>query len=250
MLVMPTLLDQGISFHQQAEQAREEKNYEKALALYAQALFILTSGNHLAKVSEIYAAQSILFRHLVSQTDDLTLKEFWKMNVQSNIELSLKTAQLAEKEGDPTGLAMAYFNAAKFAELEGDFLKAHEFFSEAVEYIQTFPPQEHNRPAVYWDFKLKLALNELQLGNKSAINTVLTAIDKLENDNGVDAAYNVKVWVSGAYLRLARHFKDSDETKAIEYLKMAEEIILNDKNLVVRKEEYEKLMKEFDSSKF
>ncbi len=240
--------DQAVAFHYQAEQARENQLYEESLTLYAQALYYFGLAGAVSKVSEVHAARSIVFRHLLNQNVDEKTQQLWTKEVELEIKASVAMAELAARQGDETGLAMAYVNAAKFYELQGDVNQAVKLFERAVRWQTTAPATDHNRPSVLWDFKLKLALAGLaqHQDQQKALEKVLAAIHALETATGSDAEYNVKVWISGAYLRLAAYFKKIDTQQAQTYLEKAKMLVMSDDRLKIRRAEYQKIAIEFD----
>lgn len=235
------MLDEATRFHHQAELAREQKSYGEALRLYAEALFHFGMMGNTVKVSEIHAAKSIAYRHLFNQAADAQMQAIWKEEIEAHVHLALKVAHLAADQGNQTGFAMAFFNAAKFYEIENNAQRAIECFAQALHWIQQAPPTDHDRPAVVWDFKLKLALASFLHGDAQAMDDILVAIAALSADTGVDADYNAKVWISGAYLRLATHFESGNLEQARDFLAKAKHIIDQDERLVVRREEYQKI---------
>jgi tetratricopeptide (TPR) repeat protein len=229
--------------HQQAEHARENEQYVEALGLYGQALFHYAEAGYLVGVSEVHASMAITTRHLANRASDESMKKIWLKEGDLHVNLSLEAAKVAMTKGDATGLAMAYFNAAKHSESKGEILEAVELFEQALGWMQKAPSEQHNRPAVVADFRLKLALAKVAAGDKGAMSGALSAISELEADTGPDSDYNTKVWVSGGYLKLATLLSKEDTEKSQEFLEKAKTIIFSDERLKVRRQDYERVAK-------
>lgn len=231
-------------FHEAAEQAREAKKYPEALALYDQALIKYVAGEDIVGISELHAARSIVYRHLADQAETEMARRLWLAEVEAAVDQAVQVAKLAAEKGQPTGMALALFNQAKFYEMTENFAQAVPLFTQALEWLEKSPPPSHDRPVVVWDFKLKLALAHLEGGDPTALSAVLAALDGLAQDREVDADYSTKVWRSGGYLHLAKYFSATDKVQAQNYLAEAEKIANSDERLVIRREEILKLKKQ------
>ncbi len=100
-------------------------------------------------------------------------------------------------------------------------------------------PEQHNRPGVIADLKGHMAVAEYKAGDKSAMERAEKALVELEATD--EMKYNKDVWMSGAYMKMAEALAVDDSKKASDYLDKANQIIEMNPELVLRKEQLNKL---------
>jgi len=219
--------------HSHEEQEREKGNFVEALKLAAEAKVAYLEVGAKDKFAEVLASESLIFRHLFDRTGKREYLISAKMAVQTSVEL-------AKELGDETAMAIPVFNLAKIFELMGDNANAIKSYREAVEWLAKAPPAAHNRPAVVNDFSLHLAVAELRGGDQTARERALKAINLLETDQ-VEIPFTRDVWASGGYMKLAEIVNATNKAEAMEYLDKAKKIIDVNPELVLRKEQWQKL---------
>jgi len=223
--------------HKQVEQARElEQELLKSLKLSDEALLEYEKEKDLKGMAEILSSRALTFRHLGRRTGE----QAYLLIAREEMTAAIK---VAEKSGDETALAIPWFNLAKVDEDLGNIKKAVEAYSKAVDYMSKAPPVEHDREAVLYDFKAHLATVELKNGDVTAEQRAVDAAEMIMGSN--ETAYNRDVWASGTYMRLASILKENRREKAEEYLQKAGEIIDDNPELKLRKEQWDKLKAEF-----
>ena len=83
----------------------------------------------------------------------------------------------------------------------------------------------------------------IKQGILRAVTQVEAAIQELENSQ--ENQYEKDVWVSGGYMRLAQVLRESDNKKATAYLRRAKQIIDANPRLRIRRQQWEKIAKDF-----
>lgn len=228
----------NLKSHAQAEQARESGDFLKALQLLDKATVEYQTEKDDLGLAEAQASRSLVFRHLYQQTQDksfLTLAQYAAMS----------GVQIARESNNINSLAIPLFNLAKVEEDLEDVQTAVNLYKEAVFEMQQNPPEIHNRKAVLLDMLLHQSLAEVKIGDETALERALQLIEELKNTD--EEKYNIDVWVSGGYLKLAAILKEDEPEEAKRYLQKAKEIIDANPDLKLRKQQLEKLSAKFRS---
>lgn len=230
----------GREIHGRAETAREiEGDFLKALELTDQATIAYQRENDLLGLAEVQASRFIIFKHLYQQTGE-------KSYLILGRNAALSGAEIARLSGIKEALALPLFNLGKACFEAEDWDKAVEAYKEALENMENNPPQMHNRPAVKLDIKGHLYAAEFMAGDKSGLQRAVDNAEELKNTDEI-SQYNKDVWLSGAYMRLAKMLNDQDKTLAKEYLEKARAVIESDGELKLRKAQWEKLAEKITS---
>jgi len=217
------------SIHAQAEQARENVDFEKALKLADQAEKAYLADGNRPGVAEIYASKSITYR--------------LKGDLKKAKGAAAKAVEVAKASGKPEALAIPFFNLANVQEALGDVSGAVNSYKQAYDNITQNPPDQHNRPAVVANIQLHLAVAQYKAGDQSALVRAQGALADLES--GEEDKYNKDVWLSGAHMRMAEMLKDDNPDSAHEHLERAKEIIDGNPDLKIRRDQWQKLAKTF-----
>ncbi len=228
---------EGRRIHALAEEARESGDFARALEYTDQATIIYQCDNDLLGLSEVQSSRQSTFKHLYRQTGDavyLTLEKY----------AALSAVEIAEQSGIKEALGIPYHNVGKYYFEAEEFKEAVGWFKKAVENLTTYPSARHARPSVIEDIKGHQYAAEYHAGDKTALDRALGALDDLQKADEA-STYNKNVWLSGAHLRIAEMLIADNPSLAREHLKNAEDIILRDERLVLRKEQLEKLKAKF-----
>ncbi len=219
--------------HAKALQLRESKQFLESLQIGDEALVEYAKDNDTLGFTELLTLQAKTYLHMYDVT-----------GYKSYLLLAKRIGQCAvdivEESGQNEAKALPYFNLGKISEDAGDLELAVNSFRKAVQLMQDSPPKRHNRKSVLADFKNHLATTEYQTGDKTALDRAEQSIKDLETSTDA-SPYEKNVWLSGAHMRIAKMLQDNDSQKAREYLVKAKEIIDSDPELVIRKEQWEKL---------
>lgn len=227
----------GRIIHGQAERAREQGNFLKALEYTDQATLSYQQDRNYLGLSEIQSSRQSTFKQLYRQTNDpmyLILEKY----------AAISAVQIAKKSQIKEALAIPYHNLGKYYEEAGQFQQAAKYFAKAVYFMQRFPPKHHNRPAVVADIRVHQHVCEYLAGGKTALQKAEQALKDLEEADE-PSTYNKNVWLSGAHLRIANMLKKDNPKKAKEHLDKAKKIINSDSRLILRKEQLKELEQEF-----
>jgi tetratricopeptide (TPR) repeat protein len=218
--------EKGHQLHVQAGHTRESGKFEEAVKLGKEAISAYGADHDFIGQSDAYGDLSLSLRHL-GKLDEAE-------------EAALTGIKIAEEKDLKGDLARPYFNLAKVQEQAGKLNQAVENYKKSIEIFQRENPSLHNRSGVLADMKIHMATCEYKTGDKSALDRALAAIKDLEDsDEKTVSKYNYDVWLSGGYMRLAEVLEDK------EYLMRAKEIIDANPELAIRKEQWEKLARDF-----
>lgn len=232
---MAVTSQKGREIHGAAEHAREkEQNFLKALQLIDEATIIYAQDHDYLGMSEAQASRFTTLKHLYEKTGDRNFFILALTSAKSAIEI-------AETSGLKEALALAYLSLGKAYEEDKQYQLAVEPFQKAYEAITNNPPATHNRPAIKADFLAHKSFSEYMAGDKSALTRLTQAIEELKTAD--EPQYTKDVWLSGAYMRMARALgRGNPETKT--YLDLAKAIIDANPDLKLRLGQWEKLAKE------
>jgi len=219
--------------HARALQLREQKEFLESLKVGEEALVEYAEDNDTLGFSELLTLQAKTYLHMYDFTN-------YKPYLLLARRIGQTAVDIVEESGQNEAKALPYFNLGKISKDAGDLELAVESFRKAVQLMEDFPPERHNRKSVLADFKNHLATAEYQTGDKTALEKAEESIKDLETST--DASdYEKHVWLSGAHMRIARMLSDDDKEKAQGHLKKAREIIDANPELIIRQEQWEKL---------
>lgn len=219
----------GEELHALAIQAREkEQDFLKALQLCDEALLLSAQDNDHENIAGIQGSRRNTYGHLYNQTgnqDYLVLAKY----------AALAAVELAEKHRFDE-MALPYKDLANAFEELKDYLGATENYKKALGFESS---PSLSRPAVKDDLLAHLGFAEYMSGDKeNGLDHMDEAIVALEADTAANK-YEHDVWLSGALMRKAFALKDKES------LEKAREIIDANPELVLRKQQFEKLASEF-----
>lgn len=226
---------EGHKFHVLEEEARERGDFVEALKFSDEAFASYQKENNVSGVAEILAARMLILRHMHENSED-TNKNFLiyaRCEAQAAVEI-------AEAADDKTALAIPYFNLAKIQETLEEFEEALVSYRKAVDFMDNYPPRQHRRSAVINDFKNHLYCCQYKNGDKEAITLAMNVVREIEAAED-EADYNLRVWASGGYMRIAEAVVKDDSEMAMAAMQKAKQIIDSDERLSIRKKQWEKL---------
>lgn len=206
----------------EADRLRENGQSLEALNLYNQALVGFQEARNYPGVMGVLQGRFITWQHLY------------------NKEEALLYARLAQAEADALDrLANDYalhdrdyiihFFKGKAHLMLKNYPQAVQEFSQALRLYPTDSPQKGD-----WIAHLGEALYRSGQ-QEEGIAQLLQGIDQIQKHATTIESFQLNVWLSGAYLRLANLTQDPA------YLAKAEQIISSDPRLVIRKAQLEKL---------
>lgn len=228
---------EGRRLHALAAEAREKEQFFDSLDFNDQALIAYDAAGDDAGYAEGLACRSITLRVYAN------LHESTRILTSAKYEM-MGSVAIAQKCGDPTALAMPLYNLAQLHEDLEEYDDAVKVYSEALNSMQSNPPERHNRPAVVANMKMHMTTCEYKAGDTTALERAYRALADLEAAEDEDS-YNRDVWLSGAHGRLAEILRTVDPEKAREHLQKSKDIIDANPQLTIRKKQWEKLAATF-----
>lgn len=217
----------------QADQLREEGKTVEALNLYNQALISYQKNLNYGGVLDVLIGRLISWQHLFNQEED----SVYAILAQKEVEAMLAIAKIygiTEKDH------LIHFLLGKSHTFLKDFAAAQAEFTQAIDLYPYDNAEKGN-----WMAHLGKAV--YQNGDKKrGISMILQGIEQIKKHIKDTDSFHLNVWLSGAYLRLAKlFFIDKNFIEAYGYLKKSEEIILNDPRLVIRQQQLHLLKQTF-----
>ncbi len=231
-------MQQSQVLHKKAEEAREKEDFLAALKYTDEALLVFSEEGNVLGFSEILASRFLTLRHLFEKTGDQNFMVLAKQDILASVEI-------ARKNADKKALAIPLFNLGKAYETLGEYEKAVEAYKEALDNIKTNPPKGHTGGAELQEMIIHLSFAQYKTGDKSALERLEDSIETLSKEE--EDKYKKDVWISGGYMDLAEILKDDNPIKAKEALDKARKIIDSNNELIIRKRQYEELVKKFDA---
>lgn len=231
--------EKGRQLHKQANIAMEEGDFLAALKFTDEALAVYVEEGDIFGAAEVLALQVLTFRHLWEKSGK---KEFLDLAEVS----ATKSVRMAEKSGKPEAVAVPLHTLGKVCEDLGQWPEAAEAQQKALDIMTRTPPERHNRPAFLAEIRTHLYADQYRAGDKGALFGLNEAIAALEADS-TEPRYNRDVWLSGGYINKAKILKTDDPAEARGALDEARKIIEANPELKLRKEQWEKLAKDFSA---
>lgn len=223
---------EGRKIHGVAEHLRESGEPKFAISVLLEAMRFYSKDDDDLGFSEAVTSGVLSLRHMAQSTGDERYLIFAKHWAEAAVEI-------AERSGNKEALSIPYQRLGSVnAELK-EWDEAVKNFRRSVEFMQSNPPESHNRPAVLADMRAHLAFAEYMNGDKSARERLLQAAEDINSSDEVQ--YNKDVWYSGALMKAAEMLHEDDREASNEYLQKAKEVIESNKDLVKRREQWETL---------
>jgi tetratricopeptide (TPR) repeat protein len=224
--------------HKKALKLREQKYFLESLKVGEDALFEYAKDNDTLGFSELLSMQAKTYLHAFSFTKYKPYLELAKSTAKACVSI-------AESMNDTSATMLPYFNLGDIAEDTGDLSLAISSYKKAVDILENNPSERHNRKSVLANFKIHLHTSEYKNGDKSALIRAEKALNNL-HDSKDASDYEKHVWESGAHMRIALMLKTDNPNKAKTHLQKAKTIIDSDPELIIRKEQWEKLSSLFE----
>lgn len=229
---------EGRRLHAQAASARENDQLKESLSFNDEALFAYDREDNPLGFAEGIACRSITLRNYATQQESRNILTLAKYEMMASVTI-------ARESGDNTALPLPLYNLAQLQEALGEHEDAIETYSEAVNTMKNNPPESHNRPSVLADMKVHMTVCEYKAGDTSALERAEEALQQLEESEEPNK-FNKDVWVSGGHMKLAEILIEESPSEAKEHLAKAKEIIDSNEELVLRKQQWERLSKSFN----
>jgi tetratricopeptide (TPR) repeat protein len=231
-------MSQPSSLHQQAAALRESGQSAQALATYEQALIdYLTSDQH-ELIINVLLEKVIVYKHI------------WQRKNQTwYLDLTELTLALAKKWAATVPItleqqALVSFQGGEVALLQNDTALALREYQSALDVL----PNDH---AYRGNCLYHLGFAQALAGQaEQGLAQIHRGIEHLTAAKGLEE-HTKRVWLSGAWLRLASvQAWRGKTTEALEAYQQAETIVISEPLLVVRQQQMEKVKKLMSQSSF
>lgn len=214
----------------QANRLREEGKSLDAIALYNKLIVQQQQEHQHLPMIEALTGRLLCWKHLFYQTEDKIYAIFVRKEAEAMLEIA-KAYGITEK------VHLLHYLLAKAAQLQKDDLAAELDFQRAVE---LYPVDNAEKG----DWMAHLGAAMYANGKKAEGQKVLLqGVQKIQAHQSDLDPFFYNVWVSGAYLRLAKLLYPDNPQESKRYLELAQEIVDSDDRLVIRKGQLEAFIK-------
>lgn len=219
--------------HQQADIFREEGETLEALNLYTHALILFQKEQDYKGVLGVLCDRLISWQHLFSHEEDRIYAIFAKNEAEA-MRIIAQEHNIQDRNYLIHFLfGKSYMPLKNFEQAECEFKQALDLY-----------PYDN---AEKGDWLAHLGEAMCRNGKPEEGEAfILEGIHQIHAHQNEEDSYRIHVWTSGAYLRLAKILIDDQKIEEAQIcFAKAEEIILNDPRLIVRKQHLEAVQKKF-----
>jgi tetratricopeptide (TPR) repeat protein len=228
---LPVYAATATELQKQADVLREEGQSLKAIDVYNQAIVRYQEDKDYANMIGALTGRLLSWKHLFYKTEDKIYAIFVKKEAEAMLEIA-KEHQLLDR------IYLIHFLNGTSAILLKDYPVAEKEFGQAVE---LYP----NDNAEKGDWIAHLGEAIYRNGRKEeGKKLILQGVQIIEEKSSQIDSFIFNVWVSGAYLRLAKLLKPDNLEESQIFLSKAKKIIDSDDRLVIRKQQLESFIKE------
>ncbi|PJD93713.1 MAG: hypothetical protein CK425_12550 [Parachlamydia sp.] len=208
----------------QADVMREKGESLKAIDLYNQAIVRYQEGKETVNMIGALTGRLLSWKHLFYKTEDKIYAIFVRKEAEAMLEIA-KEHQLFDK------FHLIHFLYGTSAMLLKDYPTAEEEFGQAVKFYPYNNAEKgdwigHLGEATYKNDK-----------KEEGKKLILQGVQIIEENSSQLDSFLFNVWVSGAYLRLAKLLELDNIEESHFYLNQAKQIIDSDERLVIRKQQ-------------
>ncbi len=220
----------GIEIQKEADILREEGKSLNAIDVYNQAIVRYQEDKDYSNMMAALTGRLLSWKHLFYKTEDKIYAIFVKKAAEEMLEIA-KEYNLLNR------LYLIHFLNGTSAILLKDYSSAEIEFKKAVK-LYPFDNAEKG------DWIAHLGDAMYRNGKKEeGKNMILQGVSLIKERSCQIDSFLFNVWVSGAYLRLAKLLKTDNLEESKSFLNQAKEIIDSDNRLVIRKQQLDAFMK-------
>lgn len=221
----------GKEFQNKADTLREAGETLKAIDLYNQAIVAYQKEGNQANIFFVLNGRLHAWKHLYYLTEDPLYAIFVKKDAETINDFA-KSCNMKGKDHT------IHYLLATADHLQKNYPSAEKHYQQAVELY----PRDHPEKG---DWMAHLGESMIRNGKKEeGKQMAFKGIGMIKEKPGEIDSFLLNVWLSGAYLRLAKVLKKSDPEESLLLFEKAKEIIDKDSRLIIRKRQLEK----FDES--
>lgn len=230
-LATPVSLATAAQLQKRADVLREEGQSLKAIDVYNQVIVRYQEDRDYANMIGALTGRLLSWKHLFYKTGDKIYAIFVKKEAEAILEV-------AKEHGLRDRIHLFHFLNGTSAILLNDYPAAEKEMGQAVE---LYP----NDNAEKGDWMAHLGEAIYRNGRKDeGRKLILQGVQFIEEKSSQIDSFLFNVWVSGAYLRLAKLLKPDNQGESEVFLVKAKKIIDSDDRLVIRKHQLESFLKE------
>lgn len=234
--VLPILLATSQSYatsslelQKKGDQLREAGQSLQAIDIYNQAIVQYQYEGDYSSMLESLTGRLLAWKHLFYKTQDKIYAFFVKNDVESMLEI-INEHKLLDK------LYLVYYLQGNTESLLKNYPGAEKAYSQALKLYPYDNAERGNWMTHLGDILYK---NGKKVEGK---RMMLQGIAKIQEKSSEVDSFFSNVWLSGAYLNLAKILQIDEPEESKIYLKEAEKIINSDKQLVIRKQQLDDFM--------
>ncbi len=224
----------GMELQKEADRVREEGKSLIAIDLYNQAIVSYQESKDYSSMIGALTGRLLSWKHLFYKTEDKIYAIFVKKEAKAMLEVA-KTYNLMDRA------YLIHFLNGTSAILLKDYPSAENEFHQAIELYPVENAEKGDWIAHLGDAMYRNGKKEE--GRK----TILNGVEIIKMRSSQIDSFLFNVWVSGAYLRLAKLLKTDNSEESQLFLKQAKAIIDSDDRLVIRKQQLEAFMSNLGS---
>ena len=223
---LPLHADIKLDKHIHADALREEGKSLEAINLYNEVIIADLAKKDYSSLLGALTGRLLAWKHLFYKTNDPIYALFVKKEAETMLDI-------AKTYGFTNRMYLLHFLSATSASLLNDHGVAEKEFQQAVDLYPIDNAEKGN-----WIAHLGHAMY-LNGKKEKGKQTILLGVQKINSHSSTLDSFLMHVWVSGAYLRLAKLIEQDDPNESQVYLNQAKEIINSDSRLVIRKQQLE-----------
>lgn len=222
---------QARDWHEQGGKLREEGKLFEAAAVLTQAILLMIESDDWEKLPGALGDRAYIWKHEYLKTKQDLFITLYEMDVQLMLAV-------AEDHELSDYVAKATFMMGEAEMMAEDYEAAVTWFTKALGLMLEVPEKGslmcHLGEAWYRNGDKPVGLEKFEAG-----------IAYLRLQEAKTDSFEYKVWLSGAFLRLAELLQPDDSAAAKTNLEKAKAIIFSDDRLILRKQQYERLRNKF-----
>lgn len=213
-----------------ADFLREDGQSLLAIDTYNYAIVQFQEQKEYDKMIGALTGRLLCWKHLFYKTQAKVYAIFVQKEAEGMLEIA-KTYHVTNR------MHLIHFLNATAALLFEDYVTAQKEYESA---LAAYPTDS----AEVGDWTAHLGEAMYRNGKKEeGKQKILEGVKIIEERSSQIDSFLRNVWVSGAYLRLAKLLRNDDPAESQKYLKMAQEIIDGDPRLVIRKQQLDTYLK-------
>ncbi len=206
---------------QTATAFRENDRLTESLDLFDQAATVSVRQKNYPALIHALHGKALSCKHLFLNSQDLQFR-------QLALSLCQSALKICQDHHLTSLLSLCYFRLGEMHLLFADYPAAIVHYRRS---LKLFGPENAAKGNITYHLGEAIFLS----GDKdTGINTVLDGLKILKQYRHSTDTFQINVWLSGCYLKLAKFLASTDSRQAKKYLSQAQKIVDSDPRLVIR----------------